>query len=101
MTSINNRYSESINNIQSDSVKKLYDVLYSHEVSQLKTVHEIKNWLTPYINNIINDNNAYNEAITINVFKTLKTHLEEGIKEFELLDFEASMAASIFFYAYK
>lgn len=87
-------------NIQSDSVKNLYNKIYSNEISQLKDVNEIKNHLHPYIQNVINDNKSYEEAIKINEFKTLKTHIEDGKKEFDNLDFNTSIAMSIFFYAY-
>lgn len=87
-------------NFQHHSVNNLYNKLHSYEVSQFETFDQIKNALYPYVQNVINDNKAYEEAIKFYEFKPLKTHIKDRIKDFVNLDLISSMIVSIWFYVY-
>ena len=85
---------------KNDSVKNLYNKLHSYEVSQLETTNQIKEILYPYIKNVIDDNEAYKEAINFYEFQPIKTHIEDGEKYFINLDLETSLSVLLFLYVY-
>lgn len=85
---------------KNDSVQNLYNTLHSYEVSQLETVEEIKEILYPYVQKIIDDKNAYEEAINFNEFTSIKTHIEDGEKYFKNLDLETSLSFLLFLFIY-
>ena len=83
-------------------VQKLYNLAHSGPVSQLKHTTDIKNALLPYINDVINDTDAYLEAREKwDMFNySVVTHVEKQETTYIRMDNETSMCFSLYMYIY-
>ena len=76
-------------------VKDLYDRAHSSEVAHIDYIPDIVAALLPYINQVINDPNAYAEAKTWNEFYYVAQQIETGHKQFLRMDPESSMCFAL------
>ena len=81
-------------------VQTLYNVAHSGPVAQLKHTTDIKNALLPYINDVINDTDAYLEAREWKEFYPVIEHVEHNINIYKLMDYETSMCFSLYMFIY-
>jgi hypothetical protein len=83
-------------------VQKLYNLAHSRPVAQLKHTTDIKNALLPYINDVINDTDAYLEAREKwDMFNySVVTHVEKQETTYIRMDNETSMCFSLYMYIY-
>lgn len=92
-------------NFQNTKLKALYETVNSPIVGRIKTTDTIHEVLYPYIKEVIDDKEAYQEGLSSDwyPFKAIKDHVEgyhTGYKDFKLLDQDASMSFSLYMYIY-
>ncbi len=86
------------NNIK---VQTLYNLANSSPVAKLENTTDIKNVLLPYINDVINDTDAYLEAREKwNAFTSVINHVEKQEKTYIRMDYDTSMCISLYMYIY-
>ncbi len=82
-------------------VQTLYNLANSSPVANLKNTTDIKNALLPYINDVINDTEAYLEAREKwDAFHSVVNHVEKQEITFTRMDYDTSMCFSLFMYIY-
>jgi hypothetical protein len=82
------------------SVKNLYNKLNAYEVSQLETIEQIKNMFYVYVQNVFYGKKSHIETINFDKFKPKKTLIKDEIKDFNNLDLNSSMIASLWYCIY-
>ncbi len=89
----------STNSFNSEKITTLYNILHDKEfLDNYKTPISISNVLYPYIESIINDPDAYNEAKQWNSFASVVEHIEDNNIIFKNMDKNISMCFSLFMY---
>ncbi len=82
-------------------VQKLYNLANSSPVAKLENTTDIKNALLPYINDVINDTEAYLEAREKwGAFYSVVKHVEKQENTYIRMDYDTSMCFSLYMYIY-
>ena len=81
-------------------LQKLYDTLYSTEVSMMKNTTEIFYVLHPLILDVINNIIAYDELRQYNIFTPIVEHIEYDKKYFKNMDLDESMCFAMWMNVY-
>ena len=112
MTLISNFQFESDSQVESESqnevlyqfknhsVKELYDVLHTSQVADLQTTEQITEKIFPYVQAIVADENAYDEANEYKCFYPIVTHINHNRKTFVQLDMNSSLCFELWCYVY-
>ncbi len=86
------------NNIK---VQTLYNLANSVPIAKLESTADIKNALLPYINDVINDSDAYLEAREKwTAFSSVVNHVEKQENTYVRMDYDTSMCFSLYMYIY-
>jgi hypothetical protein len=83
-------------------VQTLYNLANSYPVAKLVNTTDIKNALLPYINDVINNSEAYLEAREKwDAFNySVVTHVEKQEITYVRMDYDTSMCFSLYMYIY-
>jgi hypothetical protein len=86
---------------ENTTVQELYNRAHSNEFAKLERANDMRDYVLPFIQAVITDKKAYEEAISKWFeFRTIKQQLETEIPSFKKLDLNTSMCTSLWFYIY-
>ncbi len=81
-------------------VQALYDALHSEATKILDRPEAIRNALFPFVDDVINDADAYNEARGFHEFHSLITHIEKKKKLSDIYSIYTSLCLELYMYVY-
>jgi hypothetical protein len=83
------------------AVQDLYNNTYSETFAKLENVDEIRDYILPYVQAVIQDPSAYSEATsTWEIFSNVAEQLKIETPVFEKLDLNTSVCISLWFFVY-
>jgi hypothetical protein len=81
-------------------LQKLHEVINTPLVANLKTTEEITLVLYPYVRDVINNDEAYDEAKTSNIYINIYHHVESQEPLYKRMDLNTSMCFTLFMFTY-
>jgi hypothetical protein len=84
-----------------EAAQALYNKANSNEFANLQVPNDMRDYIQPFINAVIENKLAYEETVTKWwQFSTVKKHLDTEKPQIENLDLNTSMCTSLWMYIY-